>query len=120
MACGRLTRRSITRRSEARSRRVVTDLVSIVRYALNLTPELVAYPELVECALRRVGLRSRSQAGRAFNDEQLRWVEMIRDHIATALAMSEDDFDLRRRSPEYGGLGRAVQLFGDQLDPLLE
>ena len=97
--------------------RVVTDLVSIVRYALNLTPELVAYPELVNARFEG-WLAQQKQAGRAFNDEQLRWVEMIRDHIATALAMSEDDFDFAPFT-RHGGLGRAVQLFGDQLDPLL-
>ena len=98
--------------------RVLTDLVSIVRYALDLTPELVAYPELVR--LRFVGwLAQQKQAGRTFSDDQLRWLEMIRDHIAAALSMSTGDFDFAPFA-QYGGLGRAVQLFGHGLEPLLD
>ena len=98
--------------------RVLTDLVSIVRFALGLTPELVAYPELVE--ERFAGwLAQQGQAGRAFTDEQLRWLEMIRDHIAASLAITTDDFDYVPFA-EHGGLGRAAQLFGDDLAPLLD
>ena len=91
--------------------------MSIVRYALDLTTELVAYPELVNTRFEG-WLAQQKQAGRAFTDEELRWLGMIRDHIATALAISEDDFDFAPFT-RHGGLGRAVQLFGDQLDPLL-
>ena len=41
------------------------------------------------------------------------------DHIATSLSIEADDFDL---SPfaQRGGLGRAHQLFGEQLPKLFE
>ena len=44
---------------------------------------------------------------------------MIRDHVATSLAIEPDDFGL---SPfnQQGGLGKAHQLFGEQLPRLLE
>ncbi|MDP2326528.1 MAG: DEAD/DEAH box helicase family protein, partial [Dehalococcoidia bacterium] len=67
--------------------RVLTDLVSIVRYALDLTPDLVAFPDLVEERFQRWLVRQ-EQAGRAFTDEQRRWLEMIRDHIAASLAIT--------------------------------
>ena len=42
----------------------------------------------------------------------------LRDHIATSLSIDPDDFSL---SPfaQRGGLGRAHQLFGDQLPRLM-
>ena len=44
----------------------------------------------------------------SFSPEQRRWLDMIRDHVAAALAITTDDFDF---SPfvERGGLGRATQ-----------
>lgn len=97
--------------------RVLTDLVSIVRYALDLTPELVAYPDVVRVRFAR-WLAQQEQLGRIFTDEQLHWLEMIRDHISTALAISTGDFDFPP-FVRHGGQGRASQLFGSQLVPML-
>ena len=57
--------------------------------------------------------------GRRFSSEQKQWLELIRDHIATSLSIETDDFEL---SPfnQKGGLGKVHQLFGDDLNPLLE
>jgi type I restriction enzyme R subunit len=47
------------------------------------------------------------------------WLELMRDHIATSLSLEPDDFGY---SPfaQRGGLGKAHQLFGDQLPGLLD
>ena len=63
---------------------------------------------------------STSGAGsRAFTPDQLSWLRLIRDHIATSLSIEPDDLEL---SPfnQRGGLGKAHQLFGDALNTLLE
>ena len=98
--------------------RVLTDVVSLVRYALGLTGELVPYREVVEA--RYAGwLAQQHQAGRAFTTEQSRWLDMIRDHLVTALGITTDDFEYTPFSQE-GGLGRAVQVFGSHLNELLD
>jgi type I restriction enzyme R subunit len=98
--------------------RVLTDIVSLVRFALEQEDELVPYPELVEERFR-AWLLQQAQAGRTFTPEQLAWLERIRDHIAAAMAIGADDFQY---TPfvEQGGLGKAAELFGDELTPLLE
>ncbi len=98
--------------------RVLTDLVSIVRYALGHTSELVAYPELVEARYQQ-WLAKQRQSGREFTAEQLRWLSMIKDHIAASLHIATDDFNFSPFS-ERGGIGRAAQLFGTDLSPLLD
>jgi type I restriction enzyme R subunit len=52
--------------------------------------------------------------GRTFTPEELRWLELMRDHIAANLAIERDDFEY---APfiEHGGLGKIYQLFGDNL-----
>jgi len=54
-----------------------------------------------------------------FTAEQIRWLEMIRDHIAANLAIEVDDFDLAPFVQE-GGLGKVHQVFGDELNTILE
>lgn len=98
--------------------RVLTDLVSLVRVALHQEDELVPYPDLVR-ERYRAWLLQQENAGRTFTIEQLAWLDRIRDHVAAALAITPDDFGL---TPfvEAGGLGKAAEVFGDDLGPLLE
>jgi type I restriction enzyme, R subunit len=95
----------------------LTDMVSLVRYALHQDDELVPFPEQVN--ERFAGwLLAQEQAGRHFTDEQLAWLTRIRDHISAAIAITPDDFEYVPFI-EHGGLGKATEVFGDQLDPLL-
>jgi len=58
-------------------------------------------------------------AGPVFSPEQLSWLNLIRDHIATSLSIEQDDFDYAPFN-QRGGLGSAHQLFGDKLPALLD
>ncbi len=98
--------------------RVLADLVSLVRVAIHRDDELVPYPELVRERFS-AWLLQQENLGRVFTPEQLEWLERIRDHVATSLGITVDDFSY---TPfvESGGLGRAAQVFGDDLRPLLD
>jgi len=102
----------------ASGQRLLTDIVSLVRFALHQENELVPYAEQVRARFE-AWMAQQTSRGRSFTGEQVRWLEMIRDHVATSLEITADDFDL---SPfaEEGGLGRAAQVFGAQLGPLLD
>ena len=52
------------------------------------------------------------------NPDQLAWLERIRDTIASSLGVTREDL-MGPGFAERGGLGKAVELFGDGLDPLL-
>lgn len=98
--------------------RVLTDIVSLVGFALHQDGELVPYPERVR-ERYEAWLLQQENAGRTFTPEQLAWLERIRDHVAGSLAISADDFQY---APfiQHGGLGKAGQVFGAQLAPLLD
>jgi type I restriction enzyme R subunit len=55
----------------------------------------------------------------AFSQDQLAWLELIRDHIATSLSIEPDDFGYAPFN-QRGGLGKAHQLFGSELPTLLD
>lgn len=102
----------------ASAERRLTDIVSLIRFALHKEDELVPFGDVVRERFES-WLAQQATSGRAFTDEQREWLEMIRDHIATSLEIDMDAFEY---TPfvEQGGLGRALQVFGKDLRPLLD
>ncbi len=98
--------------------RVLTDLVSLVRFELQQDGELVPFKALVYQRFEQ-WLRRQEAAGRTFTPEQRQWLEAIRDHIATSVGITRDDFEYMPFI-ERGGLGKAASLFGGDFDRLLE
>jgi len=97
---------------------VAADLVNLVRFALKQKPQLE--PRRAEVESRFASwLRAQQSAGVQFEQDQLRWLEAIRDHIASSLAVEPEDLELDPFN-RWGGLGRAQQVFGDRFLPLLD
>jgi len=97
----------------ASAKKLLTDIVSLVRYALHQEGELVPHADRVQ---RRFDtwLGQQGNQGRAFTDEQKQWLAMMRDHIATSLELEVDDFDLTPFT-DAGGLAKASRVFGKEL-----
>ena len=100
----------------ASGKRILTDLVSLVRFAMHQEPELIPFPETVQG--RFATWLTQQEAAGPFTEEQRRWLEMIRDHIAANLAIEPDDFEYAPFARE-GGLGRAHQLFSSELGTMI-
>lgn len=98
--------------------RILTDLVSLVRYAIHQDNELVPFPERVNANFN-AWLAGQQSAGKQFNADQRRWLEMIRDHIAANLGIAPDDFEYAPFA-QQGGLGKVYQLFGEELNTMIE
>ena len=102
----------------ASAQRLLTDLVSLVRFAMDQDEKLAPFGEHVRARFDHWLARQRT-AGRDFTPEQVRWLEMIRDHIAASVEMTVEDLDYAPFAEE-GGRGRAAQVFGDGLGLLLD
>jgi type I restriction enzyme R subunit len=100
------------------ARRILTDLVSLIRFAIHQDNELVPFPERVNVNFN-AWLAQQEKHGKKFNDEQKHWLEMIRDHIAANLSIETEDFDYAPFAQE-GGIGKVYQVFGDELKIILE
>ncbi len=94
------------------------DLVAMVRFALEQQPVLEPFAESVTARFNE-WLMDKAGTGVTFTPEQLAWLNLIRDHIATSLSIETEDFDYAPFS-QRGGLGKAHELFGSELVPLLE
>jgi type I restriction enzyme R subunit len=97
---------------------VLTNLVSLVKHALEPDGELVAYPLTVEQRFQN-WLAQQTQAGTIFTDDQITWLTRIKDHLATSLTIAPDDFELEP-FVSHGGYGRANTTFNGRLAPLLD
>ena len=97
--------------------RLLTDVVSLVRFALDQDDELTPFPDLV-AARFDAWLVQQEAAGRAFTAEQREWLKLIRDHIAGSLEIEMDDLDRPPFSQKGGPFG-AYRVFGEALEPLL-
>jgi len=97
--------------------RILTDLVSLVRYAMHQENELVPYPERVAANFKAWMVQQQS-AGKAFTDEQRWWLEKMAEHIASNLGIETEDFGYAPFH-QHGGLGRVHQLFGAELPKVI-
>jgi type I restriction enzyme, R subunit len=101
----------------AAPQRLLTDVVSLVRFALHQEDELVPFADRVHERFKR-WQAIQEAGGKQFTPEQVHWLEMIRDHVARSLEVDIEDFDLSPFAQE-GGLAKAVQVFGKDFKPLL-
>jgi type I restriction enzyme R subunit len=102
----------------ASGKRILTDLVSLVRFAIHQDNELVPFPEKVNANFN-AWMGDQERGGKTFTDEQRQWLSMMRDHIAANMGIGPDDFEYAPFS-QAGGLGRAHRLFPDGLQTIIE
>jgi len=89
----------------------VTDLVSLVRFALKTDDQLVPYADKVQ-ARYWTWLLQQEQAGAIFTDRQRWWLDRIADVIAASAGISHTDLD-DAPFTERGGTDGALADLGD-------
>ena len=100
-------------------KRQLTDLVSLVRFALGLEGELKPFADEVDKRFQTWIFRHNAQRGTAFTPEQTEWLRLMKDHIASSCSISRDDFDYADLAGK-GGLQKVWQVFGKELDALMD
>ncbi len=102
----------------AGAHKLLTNIISLIRFTIGRESILEPFSEAVN---RRFGdwLEQQQRIGRNFNTEQIAWLQMIKEHIATSASISIGDFELTPFQ-EKGGAIRANKVFEQQLDKLLE
>ncbi|MBP6095754.1 MAG: DEAD/DEAH box helicase family protein [Methyloversatilis sp.] len=108
-----------TRVSGGDTRRQLTDLIALVRFAIGLDGELKPFAEQVDRRFQEWIFRHNAQRATAFTPEQTEWLRLIKDHIASSCRIERDDFDYAAFAGR-GGLQKAWSLFGEQLDDVMK
>jgi type I restriction enzyme R subunit len=107
-----------SRVKKAGAQKLLTDIISLIRFTIGEETILEPFPETVN---RRFAdwLLQQNNNGRKFTAEQMEWLQMIKQHIATSVKVSMDDFEYTPFQ-EKGGAIKAVKVFGQELDDILE
>lgn len=100
------------------AKRLLTDVVSLVRFAIHQDETLTPFTQHVEARFEN-WLAQQDNKGERFTDEQREWLYAIKDHIAASFGIERDDFEDVPFN-QKGGLGKVYALFGSRLDPLLD
>ena len=95
----------------------ITDLVSMIRFEMGYIDKLMPFADHVNYNFMQWTLK-RNAGNVHFTDEQMEWLRLIKDHIATSLSIKSEDLEL---SPfdRNGGLGRFYEVFGEQYEEIL-
>lgn len=100
-------------------RRQLTDLVSLVRFALGLANELRPFADDVDRRFQDWAFRHNARRATAFSPEQMEWLRLMKDHIAASCSITRDDFDYAELASR-GGLQKAWLVLGGELDTLMK
>ena len=98
---------------------VLTDIIALVRFATAQTDVLEPYSVAVRQRFN-LWIGRQKKAGRQFSEEQMHWLNAIRDYLAANVEI--EPADLMRDHPftDWGGIVAARGLFGDELAPMLD
>jgi type I restriction enzyme R subunit len=96
----------------------LTALISLMRKNSGIDKTLVNYSKTVDKNFQNWVFKK--QAGSLkFNEEQMEWLRLIKEHNTASFHIEKDDFDLNPFNAK-GGLSKMWQLFGDQSDGLID
>lgn len=99
-------------------KRQLTDLVSLIRFAIGLDTELKPFYEQVDKRFQAWIFRHNAQRATAFTPEQTEWLRLMKDHIASSCSISREDFDYAELASK-GGLQKAWIVLGKELNTLM-
>jgi len=103
----------------AAARRQLTDLVSLVRFAIGLDDELKPFKDHVDKRFQEWIFRHNAQRATAFTPEQTDWLRLMKDHIAASCCITREDFDYAEFA-NNGGLQKVWAVFGKELDGVMD
>lgn len=97
----------------------LTALVALIRRVCGMDEKLTTFDDTVRRNFQNWVMKHHSGGSEKFNEEQMAWLRMIRDHVANSFHIERDDLEMSPFDGQ-GGLGRMYQLFGAKMDTLLE
>ncbi len=97
----------------------LTEVVSLVRFALGQTELLESFSAVVEQRFN-LWLGREKKAGRDYSDEQQQWLRAIAGFIAANAEIAPRDFMEAPSLKDRGGILRARQVLGDNLNGMLD
>jgi type I restriction enzyme R subunit len=91
----------------------LADIISMIKHAADFQVPILDSAQRVNRAMDMF------TTGKRFSDEQIKWLDYIREHLVENLAIAEQDFDEMPVFERHGGLGKVKRVFGRELNDLI-
>lgn len=104
--------------AEGSARNELIALVSLIRRVSGIDDRLTTYDKTVDRNFQDWVFKKHAGALK-FTEEQMEWLRMMKDHVASSFHVDKDDFELDPFN-KIGGLGRMWQLFGEKTDDIIK
>lgn len=96
----------------------IVALVSLIRRILDIDPLLTAYDKTVDKNFQQWLFKKQAGALK-FNREQMDWLYLLKEHLATSVHLEVADLDFTPFDAK-GGRGKMWQLFGTEMEGIIE
>lgn len=96
----------------------LADLISIIRFEMGYADQLSPFADKVNYNFMQWTLR-RNAGAVHFTEQQMEWLRLIKDHIASSLSILPEDLDLTPFDKK-GGLLAFYDAFGEQYEEILQ
>ena len=94
-------------------------LVALIRRVCGIDATISPYSDTVRRNFQNWIMTRHSGSGEKFNEEQMAWLRMIRDHIISSFHLDRDDLDMAPFDAK-GGMGQMYKLFGERMDDVID
>lgn len=99
-------------------KKMLTDLISIVRFSTGQMDQLMPFDEMIDEKFSK-WIGTQESSGRKFTQEQLEWLKNIKDHIGSSVSITINDLDYVPFN-QIGGRVGFYRAFGDSYEKVLE
>jgi type I restriction enzyme R subunit len=93
-------------------------LVSLIRKVAGIDTALTPYDKTVDRNFQQWILKKNAGQHNRFSKEQMEWLYMLKEQIATSVHIEADDLDYTPFDAK-GGRGKMWQLFGDEMETII-
>lgn len=92
----------------------LADIISMVKHAAKEQEPILSAEERVDRALEKV------KEGKLFDEDQINWMGLIREHLVKNLTIEMNDFEYAPIFERQGGQMKARKIFREELESLIE
>ncbi len=97
----------------------LTALVSLIRRACGIDRELKAFDKTIDENFKKWIFKQNAGQHNRFTAEQMDWLRMIKDHVVSSYHIEINDLDYTPFDA-HGGKGKMQQLFGNEMNDIIE
>lgn len=100
-------------------RNELTALISLIRHVCGIDSELKSFDSTIDKNFKDWIFKQNKGKHNRFTPEQMDFLRLIKEHVTTSFHIEADDLDYTPFDKQ-GGRGKMYQLFGDEMDNILE